>query len=199
MAQKPESLPNSTETTTENPWDTLTQLGTETSFSATANETAAETSEKVEPITETPNQKHEKIAQAAAKVRASYNHQTTSSAETAPSPTQAGTPNIPQETPTTITSPLPPAKPSFAQNISAKYAAGERARVDRLKSQLNFSTAFDYKNRAIATEPTTLQKTFRMLTDKLGIKTKRGEKQREREAMHTALTEYRQEEQAQNQ
>lgn len=199
MAQKPESLPNSTETTAENPWDTLTQLGTETSFSAAANETAAETSEKVEPITETPNQKHEKIAQAAAKVRASYNHQTTSSAETASSPTQAGTPNIPQETPTTITSPLPPAKPSFAQNISAKYAAGERARVDRLKSQLNFSTAFDYKNRAIATEPTTLQKTFRMLTDKLGIKTKRGEKQREREAMHTALTEYRQEEQAREQ
>lgn len=194
MTQKPESLSSSTETT-ENPWDVLTQLGAK----AATSETATETSEKAEPVAETPDQKREKIAQAAAKVRESYKNQIISPTEITSLPTQASEPSIQQNVPNVTASPLSSTKPSFAKTISDKYAAGERARVDRLKSKLNFSTAFDYEDQAITAEPTAFQKTLRMLTDKLGIKTKRGEKQREREAMHVALTEYRQEEQAKEQ
>lgn len=78
--------------------------------------------------------------------------------------------------------------------VRAAYAAGERERVERLKADLDAFRGYEYERRAIATEPSATTKVLRMLADKLGVKTKRGEERREREAMHVALTEHREEE-----
>ena len=79
--------------------------------------------------------------------------------------------------------------------LSDKYDIKERPRVDRLKSNLYSDSVkiTEYERKQSASEPSILKKAVRLITDKLGIKTKRGEELRDREAMRIALTEYREE------
>ncbi len=80
----------------------------------------------------------------------------------------------------------------------SKYDVAERARVDRIKSNLvdNLNSIEEYQRKQIASRPNTFTKTVRLIADKLGIKTKRSEERREREAMYVALSEYLEEENA---
>ncbi|MBI1147049.1 hypothetical protein JEO88_03585 [Candidatus Saccharibacteria bacterium] len=79
--------------------------------------------------------------------------------------------------------------------LSDKYDIKERPRVDRLKSNLYSDSVkiTEYERKQSASEPSILKKAVRLITDKLGMKTKRGEELRDREAMRIALTEYREE------
>lgn len=85
-----------------------------------------------------------------------------------------------------------------AAKVRDVYAKSERQRIDRLKADMDeFPPKFaTYEEQGIAKEPTTFQKAIRLLGDKLGIKTGRGEERREREAMHKVLLERRREEAA---
>lgn len=82
--------------------------------------------------------------------------------------------------------------------LSDKYDINERPRVDRLKSDLysDVGKITEYKSKQSASEPSIFKKAVRLIADKIGIKTKRGEELRDREAMRVALTEYREEEDA---
>ena len=79
--------------------------------------------------------------------------------------------------------------------LSDKYDINERPRVDRLKSNLYSDSGkiTEYERKQSASEPNIFKKAVRLITDKLGMKTKRGEELRDREAMRIALTEYREE------
>lgn len=78
-----------------------------------------------------------------------------------------------------------------AAKVRAAYDAAERKRVDAIKADLDsdFFSVSNYESREIKDEPTTFRKAMRLLTDKLGIKTKQSEERREREAIHVALVE----------
>ncbi len=77
----------------------------------------------------------------------------------------------------------------------SKYDVAERARVDRIKSNLvDYYSIEDYERKQITSRPNAFTKTVRLIADQLGIRTKRSEEQREREAMHVALSEYHEEE-----
>lgn len=79
--------------------------------------------------------------------------------------------------------------------LSDKYGIKERPRVDRLKSNLYSDSGkiTEYERKQSASDPSIFKKAVRLITDKLGMKTKRGEELRDREAMRIALTEYREE------
>ena len=79
--------------------------------------------------------------------------------------------------------------------LSDKYDIKERPRVDRLKSDLysDVGKIFEYKSKQSASEPSIFKKVVRLIADIIGIKTKRGEELREREAMRVALIEYQKE------
>ena len=82
--------------------------------------------------------------------------------------------------------------------LSDKYDIKERPRIDRIKSDLNlnFWKVTEYERKQSISEPSAFKKAVRLITDRLGIKTKRGEELREREAIRVALIEYRKEEDA---
>ena len=65
--------------------------------------------------------------------------------------------------------------------LSDKYDIKERPRVDRLKSDLysDVGKIFEYKSKQSASEPSIFKKVVRLIADKIGIKTKRGEELRE--------------------
>jgi hypothetical protein len=79
--------------------------------------------------------------------------------------------------------------------LSDKYDIKERPRVDRLKSDLysDVGKITEYKSKQSASEPSIFKKAVRLIADKIGIKTKRGEELRDREAMRVALIEYQKE------
>lgn len=79
--------------------------------------------------------------------------------------------------------------------LSDKYDIKKRPRVDRLKSDLysDSDKVSEYEWKQSTSEPSVFKKTVRLIADKLGIKTKRGEELRDREAMRVALIEYRKE------
>lgn len=79
---------------------------------------------------------------------------------------------------------------------SSKYDVIERPRVDRIKSDLNSFNIGEYERKQSISQPNAFTKTTRLIADKLGIRTKRSEERREREAIHTALNEYHEEEAA---
>lgn len=83
--------------------------------------------------------------------------------------------------------------PSTAKRKMSKYDIAERSRVDRIKSNLDYSNIYEYERKQITSRPNIFTKTFRLIADKLGIKTKRSEERREREAIHVALSEYHEE------
>lgn len=82
--------------------------------------------------------------------------------------------------------------------LSDKYDIKERPRIDRIKSDLNlnFWKVTEYESKQSTSEPSAFKKAVRLIIDKLGIKTKRGEELRDREAIRIALIEYRKEEDA---
>ena len=89
------------------------------------------------------------------------------------------------------------AKKRHRPTLSSRYDAKERSRVDRIKSDL-YSSPWqyigEYERKQSASGPSNAKKAVRLVTDKLGIKTRRGEELRDREAMRIALAEYREEE-----
>ena len=133
---------------------------------------------------ETLEERQEKISQAKAKVEESYKKSNVGES------TSAETEIVEDE------SSSQEQLPSTAKRKLSKYDIAERSRVDRIKSDLNFFNISEYERRQIASQPSAFTKTVRLIADKLGIKTKRNEERREREAMHIALSEYYEEEAA---
>lgn len=89
-------------------------------------------------------------------------------------------------------------KPPRKLTLSDKYNIKERPRVDRIKTDLYLHPGKinEYEEKKSTSEPSIIKKAVRLITDKLEIKTKRGEELRDREAMRVALIEYRKEEDA---
>ena len=133
---------------------------------------------------ETPEEKQEKVSQAKAKVEESYRKSNVGES------TSTGTEIVEDK------SSSQEQLPSTAKRKLSKYDIAERSRVDRIKSDLFYYNIYEYERKQIASRPSTFTKTVRLIADKLGIKTKRSEERREREAMHVALSEYHEEEAA---
>lgn len=133
---------------------------------------------------ETLEERQEKISQAKAKVEESYRKSNVGES------TSTGTEIVEDE------SSSQEQLPSTTKRKLSKYDIAERSRVDRIKSDLNFFNISEYAGRQIASQPSAFTKTVRLIADKLGIKTKRSEERREREATHVALSEYYEEEAA---
>lgn len=137
---------------------------------------------------ETPEERMEKISQAKAKVKESYKKNDTEK------PISIGAEIVEEKS-------LPQEQMSSTKRgILSKYDATERSRVDRIKS--GFNESYYYKDTCekeqIASRPSTFTKAVRLIADRLGIKTKKGEERREREAMYVALSEHHEEEVAKN-
>ena len=79
------------------------------------------------------------------------------------------------------------------KTISSRYESRERPRVERIKEDLRFFSGINYRGGSIVSQPNIFVKAVRLIGDRLGIKTKKGEERREREAMHVALNEYQEE------
>ncbi|MBR3329475.1 hypothetical protein IKG29_03045 [Candidatus Saccharibacteria bacterium] len=133
---------------------------------------------------ETLEERQEKVSQAKAKVEESYKKSNVGES------TSTGTEIVED-------------KSSSRKQLSltvkrklSKYDIAERSRVDRIKSDLSIFNISEYERRQIASQPSAFTKIVRLIADKLGIKTKRSEERREREAMHVALSEYHEEEAA---
>ena len=133
---------------------------------------------------ETPEEKQEKVSQAKTKVEESYKK------NNARESTSTGAEIVNDE-------PLAQGQlsPTVKRGLS-RYDIAERTRVDRIKSDLDPINIDEYEWKKIASRPSTLTKMARLIADKLGIKTKKGEERREREAMYVALSEYHEEEAA---
>lgn len=127
-------------------------------------------------------EKQEKISQTKAKVEESYRKSNVGES------TSTGTKIVEDE------SSSQEQLPSTAKRKLSKYDIVERSRVDRIKSDLDYFNIYEYERKQIVSRPNTFTKTVRLIADKLGIKTKRSEERREREAMHVALSEYHEEE-----
>ena len=130
---------------------------------------------------ETLEERQEKVSQAKAKVEESYKKSNVGES------TSTGTEIVED-------------KSSSRKQLSltvkrklSKYDIAERSRVDRIKSDLSIFNISEYERRQIASQPSAFTKIVRLIADKLGIKTKRSEERREREAMHVALSEYHEE------
>lgn len=85
---------------------------------------------------------------------------------------------------------------AFSGRLLEKYDQTERSRVEKIKTGLSMAVEnlgqYEYECKNIKT-PNLIKKTTRLLGDKLGIKTKKGEERRDREAMAVAISEYRKE------
>ena len=165
---------NNTENSTESDWDDLEQLANEGAFEA---QKSAETAK--DELSDTDHE--DRIADAAAKVRETY--------QKMEQPTDIDPTFAPDyDFGSTATSPKKESK--FATRTADRYAIKERARIDRLKTEISDSwDVSEYENRQIKDEPSTRQKFRRLLMDRLGIRTKKSEDLREREAMAVALRE----------
>ncbi len=133
---------------------------------------------------ETPEERMEKISQAKAKVKESYKKNDTEK------PISIGAEIVEEKS-------LPQEQMSSTKRgILSKYDATERSRVDRIKSGFNESDYYKdtCEKEQIASRPSTFTKAVRLIADRLGIKTKKGEERREREAMYVALSEHHEEE-----
>ena len=85
--------------------------------------------------------------------------------------------------------------PTIVRSLG-RYDTAERPRVDRIKAGLTPFNIGDYKYMQITSRPSAFTKAVRLVADRLGIKTKRSEDRRNREAMHVAISEYYEEEAA---
>ena len=139
---------------------------------------------------ETQEERQERIFQAAAKVKESYKKIDTGEL------TPIGR-EIAEESPTNqIDEQQNTSKQrTISSRITSKYGAAERPRIDRIKADLEKSRGI-FKNGEFTdpTSPSTITKAVRLMADRLGIKTKRSEEQREKEARFVAKKEYFKEE-----
>lgn len=179
MVEKYESMSGDDgENVSENEWSDLEKLGKE------KKAPVPEVVGRQASIEESPEEKQRKISQAAAKVKESYKKSDTE--ESASTEME-----IAEEESLSREQLLPTRK----RNLS-KYDIAERSRVDRIKSDLDFFNISEYERKQIKTRPSAFTKTVRLIADRLGIKIKRSEERREREAIHVALSEYHEEEAA---
>ncbi len=158
-----------------NEWSELEELAQDGPMSVNINKVVRN---------ETQEERQEKISQAKAKVEESYRKSNVGES------TSTGTEIVEDE------SSSQEQLPSTAKRKLSKYDIAERSRIDRIKSDLDFFNVDEYERKQITSRPNTFTKTVRLIADKLGIKTKRSEERREREAMHVALSEYHEEEAA---
>lgn len=183
------------EAQTENSWSELEELGKK-GFVAESGKVGG----TGETTIEKQDGRVEEISQAAAKVKEVYRKQEEDRADE-PEALEPGS------------EVMPIAEQSFAmdvpvlerrekkrrrKSVSERYDEGERHRVERIRSDIESSpfSLWDYQGRETKEEPSTFTKVRRLIADKLGIKSKRDEERREREAMHVALKEYHEEEAA---
>lgn len=157
-----------------NGWSELEELSEDGYVDSGIDRTAEE---------ETLEERQEKVSQAKAKVEESYKKSNVGES------TSTGTEIVEDK------SSSQGQLPSTAKRKLSKYDIAERSRIDRIKSDLFFNIS-EYERKQIASRPNTFTKTVRLIADKLGIKTKKSEERREREAMHIALSEYHEEEAA---
>ena len=158
-----------------NGWSELEELSKDSYADSGINRTAEE---------ETSEERQERVSQAKAKVEESYKKSNVGES------TSTGTIIVEDKSSSRKQLPL-----TVKRKLS-KYDIAERSRVDRIKSDLDYSNIYEYERKQIASRPNTFTKTVRLIADKLGIKTKRSEERREREAMRIALSEYHEEEAA---
>ena len=183
------------EAQTENSWSELEELGKK-GFVAESGKVGG----TGETTIEKQDGRVEEISQAAAKVKEVYRKQEEDRADE-PEALEPGS------------EVMPIAEQSFAMDVPVlerrekkrrrksvpeRYDEGERHRVERIRSDIESSpfSLWDYQGRETKEEPSTFTKVRRLIADKLGIKSKRDEERREREAMHVALKEYHKEEAA---
>jgi len=160
------------ENVSENEWSDLEKLGKE------KKAPVPEVVDRQASIEESPEERQEEISQAKAKVEESYRKSNVEES------TSTGTEIV--EDGSSSQEQLP----STAKRKLSKYDIAERPRVDRIKSNLRSLNIREYKEKQIETPPSAFTKIVRLVADRLGIKTKRSEERREREAMHVALSEY---------
>lgn len=178
MIEKNESPSDNRENISENKWSELEELGRK------REALKSETIDEQVDAEKSSKEKQEKVSQAKAKVEESYGKSNVEE------PTSIGTEIVEDE------SSSQEQLPSTAKRKLSKYDIAERSRVDRIKSDLDYFNIYEYGRKQIASRPNAFTKTVRLIADKLGIKTKRSEERREREAMHVALSEYHEEEAA---
>lgn len=178
MNEKYESSNHDAENMLGNEWDKLSELSSEemTLASGIIN--------KQDIVSESPEDKQRKLSQAAAQVKAAY--EKNNLAASAPAQTEVAK---------VAFSPSEQLSPTGRKNLS-KYDATERPRVDRIKSNLNIFNLSEYESKQITSKPSAITKMARLIADRLGIRTKKSDERREREAIHVALSEYYEEEAA---
>ena len=81
------------------------------------------------------------------------------------------------------------------KKISENYDKQERPRIDKIKAGLSdYKMMNEARRKQVSTRPGLFKQATRFVMDKLGIKISGSEERRNREAMHIALIEYREEE-----
>lgn len=84
---------------------------------------------------------------------------------------------------------------TWMKKISENYDKQERPRIDKIKAGLSdYKMMNEARRKQVSTRPGLFKQATRFVMDKLGIKTSGSEERRNREAMHIALIEYREEE-----
>lgn len=84
---------------------------------------------------------------------------------------------------------------TWMKKISDNYDKQERPRIDKIKAGLSdYKMMNEARRKQVSTRPGLFKQATRFVMDKLGIKTSGSEERRNREAMHIALIEYREEE-----
>lgn len=177
MVKNYEKRNDSEQSAEENEWSELERLNEEVATEVTDDFAEAETEQT----------RNDRIIQAGEKVREVYEKMNQPESE----PTQEIDPTFDPDYDFGASAEVAPKKESaFAQRTAARYAERERSRVDRIKAEINDSwDTSEYENRKIETQPSTRQKWRRLLMDRLGIRTKRSEDLRNREATTIALQE----------
>ena len=178
MTEKYVAKKEGDETAPNNDWAELEKGGTEKKLSS------PEDNSNQANVSQSPEEKQEKVAQALNRVKEAY---------------RSDAAEKPKTTEISVESEIPSKQRSSSLSIrtliTSKYETAERSRIERLKQELksSFFKSSEFERKQIAIRPNTFKKAIRLVTDKLGIKTKRSEDRREREAMHIALLEYREE------
>lgn len=84
---------------------------------------------------------------------------------------------------------------SILEKLAGKYDGQERSRVDRIKEDIrNDRNHSSYEEKQLDVSPSRIRKLGRIAMDSLGIRSRKSEERREREAVAVALREYHEEE-----
>ena len=173
-----ESFKSNQESVGESEWGELEKIG--------KNSSGPESGGGQKVKSETPEERQANVTQAAARVKEAYRKNVAKESVSDEAEVATNKKSQPQKNP-------------FVKKRKAsvsKYDTTERSRVDKLKSNLDPFDIYEYERKQIVSRPNALVKVARLVRDRLGIRTKRSEERRDREAMHIALREYREEEEA---